>query len=364
MRLDQCLPDFAKNDAIGNHVLHARRVLRDAGFQSDIFADRIDERLAGEARHYKEYSANAGDVLLYQMSTDSDMVPWLLDRAESGIRLFSNYHNITPAAFFRRWEPDIARRLDVARAQMAELAPATELAIAVSGFNRDELEAAGYRHTVVSPLMVDLHDLHATGRHPQVPAREPNARGARWLFVGRIAPNKCQHDVVASFAVYRRLFDPKATLTLVGSPSSYRYLRAVRRLAAELELGASFEHRENLKLDQLVDCYRRADVLVCLSEHEGFCAPLIEAMDMSVPVVAYGTAAVPETVADAGVLLEGKDPMAVASAVAGLLDDPARREGLVQRGRSRAAEFAIGATSGLFLQVVTGWLRVRSPGHQ
>lgn len=364
MRIDQCLPDFAKNDAIGNHVLHARRVLREAGYDSDIWADRIDERLAGEARHYKEYAGREGDVLVYQLSTDSDMIPWLLDRAESGTRLFSNYHNITPAAFFRRWEPDIARRLDVARQQMAELAPATELAIGVSQFNRDELDHAGYRHTAVAPLMLDLGELQSTGQAKAASPGVRTARGSRWLFVGRIAPNKCQHDVVAAFAVYRRIFDPHASLTLVGSPSSYRYLRAVRRLAADLELGSSFEHRENLRLDQLVDCYRKADVLVCLSEHEGFCAPLIEAMDMSVPVVAYSAAAVPDTVAEAGVLLDDKDPLAVASAVADLLGDPARREGLVRRGASRAAEFSLGATSGVFLQVLTGWLQGRSQQPQ
>ena len=364
MRIDQCLPDFAKHDAIGNHVLHARRVLRQAGFESDIWADRIDERLAGEARHYKEYAGGAGDVLVYQLSTDSDMVPWLLDRAESGTRLFSNYHNITPAAFFRRWEPDIARRLDVARRQMAELAPATELAVGVSHFNRGELDRAGYRHTSVAPLMLDLRDLQASRQGSHGPTGERAGRGSRWLFVGRIAPNKCQHDVVASFAVYRRVFDPHATLTLVGSPSSYRYLRAVRRLAADLDLGQSFEHRENIRLDQLVDCYRKADVLVCLSEHEGFCAPLIEAMDMSVPVVAYSAAAVPETLAGAGVLLDDKDPFAVASAVADLLSDPGRREGLVRRGASRAAELSIGATSGVFLQVLTVWLEGRPQEHQ
>lgn len=355
MRIDQSLPDFAMHDAIGNHVLHARRVLREAGFESDIWADRIDERIAGEAKHYSEYKPRRDDILIYQLSTDSEMVPWLKDVAGSGTRLFSNYHNITPAEFFRRWEPTIARRLDVARSQMAELASVTELAVAVSEFNRAELALAGYENTSVSPLLIDSTNLRGAGA-PAASRDRARPPGGRWLFVGRIAPNKCQHDVVAAFAVYRRLMDPAATLTLVGSPSSYRYLRAVCRLADELGLGQSFVHRENVSLVDLVGAYRDADVLVCLSEHEGFCAPLVEAMEVGLPVVAFAAAAIPETVAGAGVLLDDKDPLAVAEAVAEILGDSARRDELIRRGSAQAAEFSIAATGPVFLRTVTSWI--------
>lgn len=356
VRIDQCLPDFAKHDAIGNHVLHVRRLLREAGFESDIWADRIDERLSGEARHYSEYPTGRPGVLMYQLSTDSDMIRWLLGLAGSGITLLSDYHNITPSYFFRRWEPAIARRLDIARTQMAELAPVTALGIGVSEFNRAELESAGYQHTAVAPLLIDLDDFR-TGRAAMPREGERRAgRGACWLFVGRIAPNKCQHDVVASFAVYRRLYDPDARLTLVGSPSSYRYLRAVTKLASDLDLGSSFEHRDDLRFSELVDCYRRADVLVCLSEHEGFCAPLVEAMEMRVPVVAYSAAAVPETVAGAGLLLDDKDPVAVASAVADLLGDPDLVSQLKERGTARSSELSTAASGEVFLRTLTSWL--------
>ena len=357
MRIDQILPDFAKHDAIGNHVLAGRQALRGAGYESDIWADRIDGRLSSEARHYSEYPLGAGGALLYHLSTDSTMVPWLLDRAESGTPLLSDYHNITPAVFFRRWEPAIARRLDVARAQMAELATATRFAVADSDYNRRELEADGYRGTAVAPLMVDLADFRAaratTGNFR---SRTAAGRGANWLFVGRVAPNKCQHDVVAAFAVYRRVFDPDATLTLVGSPSSYRYLRAVKRMIADLDLGASVAHLENVKLSDLVSHYAAADILVCLSEHEGFCAPLLEAMVMAVPIVAYGAAAVPETVGDAGLLLGGKDPLAVAVAVHDLLSEPDRVADFVRRGEARASELSSDNTSDVFVRRLGGWL--------
>lgn len=362
MRVDQCLPDFAKHDAIGNHVLRVRDALRDAGYESDIWADRIDDRLAGEAKRYDEFANDGAEtVLMYHLSTDSSMPRWLEERARRGTRVISYYHNISPSKYFRRWEPRIARRLDEARAQLVELAPVTRLALAASSFNREELVSAGYGSVVVAPLLVDLTPFDELGQDSSATdtsAREP--MGSRWLFVGRIAPNKCQHDVIAAFAVYRRLIDPDATLTLVGGPSSYRYLQAVRRLIAELGLEGSVRHLDNVAFPQLLEEYRRADVLVCLSEHEGFCVPLLEAMAAGVPVVAFRAAAVPETVGDAAVVVDDKDPLHVARAVDELLRDPDRRTKMIARGRSRAGQFRLSETSHRLVSEVDRWFRAES----
>ena len=362
MRIDQCLPDFAKHDAIGNHVLRVRDALREAGYESDIWADRIDERLGGEAKPYDEFAHDGTDtVLMYHLSTDSPMTRWLEERDRQGTRVISYYHNISPSKYFRRWEPRIARRLDEAREQLMELAPATRFALAASSFNRDELVEAGYGSVIVAPLLVDLTPFEELGHDSA--ANNPYARepmGTRWLFVGRIAPNKCQHDVVAAFAVYRRLIDPAATLTLIGGPSSYRYLQAVRQLIADLGLGSSVRHLDNVALPQLLEEYQRAHVLVCLSEHEGFCVPLLEAMAGGVPVVAFRAAAVPETVGDAAVLVDDKDPLEVAGAVEDLLRNPDRRMKMIARGRARAGQFRLPETSGQLVAAIDRWLQADS----
>ena len=347
-------------DAIGAHVLEVRRVLREAGYDSEIWADRIDERLSGQALPYREYPHQRRGALIYQTSTDSDMASWVEDKASAGFRIASNYHNITPAEYFRRWEPSIGRKLEVAREQLVRLAPSTELGLAVSHFNESELQAAGYRRTVVAPLLVDLASLNepADGR---LLRRLKESPGTRWLFVGRIAPNKCQHDVVAAFAIYRRLFDPKATLTLVGSPSSYRYLRAVHRLAADIGVSESVDFVSNLGARQLVANYGAADVFTCLSEHEGFCVPLLESMALGLPVVAYDAGAVTETLAGSGVILESKDPLEVAVRVHGLLVDGDLRSRNVEAGRVRAKELSLESTAPRFLQEISDWLGESKP---
>lgn len=363
MRIDQLVPGFAKHDAIGNHALRVRSALRGAGFASDIYGEVIDSRLSGEARHYsQEPPPDAGTALLYHVSTHSDMAPWLTRRALDGQVVMADYHNITPSSYFARWEPEAARSMDLARVEMAALAPHTGLAVADSGFNAAELDEVGYRSTAVCPLLVDLEEYHAEPSPKTLTRlrRRRDREGPHWLFVGRVAPNKCQHDVVAAFAAYRRLFAPSARLTLVGGATSVRYLRALQQMATDLGVADGVEILDNVTFEDLLAHFAVADVFVCLSEHEGFCVPVLEAMELGVPVVAHAAAALPETVAGGGVLLDDKDPLVVACAVDAVLNDDDGRAQLVAAGRARAADFALPATSAQMVATLGGWLEGRS----
>lgn len=360
MRIDQLVPSFAPYDAIGNHVLKVRSVLRAAGFSSDIYGELIDPQLASEAMPFADCVARAGEdrVLLYQSSTNSAMVPWLLERAAHGQRVVSNYHNVTPAEYFDRWEPQAAEAMRQGRADVARLAPWVSLGLADSEFNRRELVELGYARTMTTPLLVDL-DIYHRDEDAAARARRERQRDqgvTRWLFVGRVAPNKCQHDVIAAFALYRRLFAPQARLTLVGGVTSPRYYARLLRMVRQLEVDGHVEFATRVPFERLLDHYARADVFVCQSEHEGFCIPVLEAMELGVPIVAHAAAALPDTVADAGVVLHDKDPMVVAVAVDGLLGDTARRDALVRAGRRRAQEFSFPVTSKVFVSAITEWL--------
>jgi L-malate glycosyltransferase len=363
MRVDQYLPGFAPHDAIGNHTLQARRVLREAGYESDIWAEYIMEPLADEARPYLEDDHLPGDgrAMIYHTSTNSPMAGWLKERAQRET-LLGDYHNITPGHYFARWEPHIAIAMDEARRELAMLAPATVMSFADSSFNRDELVELGYAKTTVCPVLVDLEDYHLPP-HPRtldfLQSRREHS-GAQWLFVGRVAPNKCQHDVVAAFAVYRKVFDPDARLALIGGATSPNYLGAVQRLVHDLGLDGSVEVQSSgVPAEVLLAYWAVADVFVCLSEHEGFCVPVVEAMELGVPVVAYAATAVPETVGGAGVLLDDKDPLTVAVAVDEVCRLGPARDRLIEAGHKRAAEFSLANTSKRFLVGVEKFLASR-----
>ncbi|HET9058761.1 MAG TPA: glycosyltransferase [Acidimicrobiales bacterium] len=349
MRVDQYLPGFAPHDAIGNHTLTARRILRDAGYESDIWAEHILSPLETEARHYTQDAPGGDRVLLFHTSTSSAMSQWIKDRAVRGERVITDYHNITPGRYFLRWEPHIADAMEDARTELAMLAPFAQFSMADSAYNEAELRELGYVNTMVCNLLVDLEEYHRVPDKALLD-RLPR-RGMRWLFVGRVAPNKCQHDVVGAFAVYRRLYDPYARLTLVGGATSPRYRLAIERLAGELELGDSLEMVGSVSDAELLAYWAAADVFVCMSEHEGFCVPVLEAMELGVPVVAYNSTAVPETLAGAGVLVDDKDPLTVANAVHDM-----DREALSAAGRKRAEHFSLQNTSKAFLEAVESFL--------
>jgi hypothetical protein len=158
VRIDQFVPSFVRHDAIGNHVLQVKTALRSSGVDSDIFHDIVDPRLAREGRHYLECDPNPtrDRLILYHASTQSRMVPWIQDASANGQAVAIEYHNITPAEYFWRWDPGVARQMVEARQELTALAKSTRLALADSEYNASELRQLGYRGVKVAPLLLDL----------------------------------------------------------------------------------------------------------------------------------------------------------------------------------------------------------------
>ena len=329
--IHQLVPSFVPGDAIGSHVRRVRRLLQDAGVESRILVSVSHADLKGECEPYRRASIGAGDVLLYHLSCSDSMAGWLLSQPQ---RLLVDYHNITEPRWFDRWAPLAAHDMRLARLQLGTLASRTEAAVAHSRFSAQELEAHGYRNVEVAPLLFALPPGVDRADRP-VPER-----GARWLFVGRLAPNKCQQAIIGALAAARRGPDPDATLTLVGGRTIGPFADELQRLAGELGVAGAVRFADHVPDAELEAAYRDADVFVCLSRHEGFGAPIIEAMSRGVPVVALRAAAVPETAGDAALVLDDDDPAVVAAAVRHLATHPDLVAGLRRAGLERAAEHA------------------------
>lgn len=347
----QFIPNFAPRTAVGNHTLQVQSVLRAMGVRSDIYAAEAAPALATLSRPYRNYAGDGPAVLVYQASIGSAMAEFLLQRHEPKV---VNYHNLTPVSLFGVWEPGVGAELALGRQQLAELAPATALGIAVSAYNRGELDALGYRTTTVVPLLIDLAGFdHGIDDVTLARLRHQSDPGATWLFVGRIAPNKAQHDLLKALAVYRRVYDPAARLRLVGGSSSHAYLTALQRFRSALQLDDAVDFVGEVSDAELAAHYRAADVFVCVSDHEGFCIPLLEAMHHRLPLVAYASSAVPETVGPAGIVLASKSPTLVAAAVHRVATDVALRQGLVDAGQRRLIDFDLATTRSRFAAAVT-----------
>lgn len=361
----QLLPNLSPGDAAGHHALQVRDVLRRAGFESELFCTTIASELAGEAHPVAElpaYCRRGRTALLYQFAIGSVLADIILERPEPVI---VNYHNLTPGSFFWQWDPGQLEGILWGQRQLHQLVHRTVHAIGVSAFNTRDLEHAGYVSTATVPPLLDVAsfdgaaDATALARWGGPARRDAPAveRGARWLFVGRLAPNKAAHDLVKALAAYRRAYDPDARLLLVGGHGIPSYADAVRRLVGALGLDAAVELVGSVTHAELAAAYAAADVFVCLSDHEGFCFPLVEAMYHGVPVVGYDAGAVGDTIGSGGVVLRSKSPATVAAAVSRVVQVPGRRQALAAAGRDRVSAFSLDRTAPRMVAEVRQGLR-------
>ncbi|MGI8683738.1 MAG: glycosyltransferase family 4 protein [Acidimicrobiales bacterium] len=356
--LHQFVPTFEPG-AVGGHMLELQRLARETlGVEAELFAEFVHPAREGQARKHTDYGrrvpARPGDVLVYHVAIGSVVADFVRQRPE---QLVIDHHNITPPELYERWEPDAAYGCSWGRSQLPELASRTSLGVADSTYNEHELRRAGYAATATAPILLDpaVFDSGDAGVDAAALARlQAGKAGADWLFVGRVSPNKCQHDVIKAFAAYHRMYDPGARLHLVGGSSSTAYRSALEGYIEVLGLKDAVRLTGAVSSGELLAHYRVADAFVCLSEHEGFCIPLLEAMNNRVPIVAFASSAVPGTLGDAGVLLASKRPATVAAAVHRVLSDDGLRTALVAAGTARLETFTLPRTRARWLEVLRG----------
>jgi L-malate glycosyltransferase len=346
------VPMLHRHDAVGEHTRTLRDRLVASGIPSRIYTELPDPATREETRSYLDYDAESvpGDVLVYQFATESAIAEWLVSRPEP---LIINYHSITPPEFFGPWNNPITRLQVAALQELGRLAPRAVLGIADSNFIAGELRRAGCASTTVVPVAgVSDPPLEPSPAALERERVRQRGSGPRWLSVGRLAPNKAHHHTIAALFVARAGGHPGAALTVVGSPTEPAYAAALRRYAAALGVGDAVEFVSGVSDDELAARYRTADVLVMVSDHEGFGVPLVEAMGHGLPIVAYDAGAVSEVLGGAGVLLEKKNPRHVAAAVSDLLADPEEQSRLRRAGARRFAELHLGEAGNLLFEAV------------
>lgn len=324
----------AYGDAIGGEVFTVRDALRESGYDSDVFVELVDARMAGEVRPYQEYRevSSPDNVVLLHFSLGSKVSALAGEIAD---RLVLIYHNITPAEWFAPYALGIARECQRGRLELAALAGRTRMALGDSEYNRRELEALGFENTGVLPLIVDMSRLDGPA-DPMVASRFDDGR-TNLLFVGRCVPNKTIEDLLRCFAYYRRFIDHRSRLLIVGEYRSFvLYFDALQELASDLGLDEVY-FTGHVSQAELNAYYRIADCFVCASEHEGFCVPVFEAMHHDLPVVAYSAAAIPYSTGRGVLLVDDKDPALLAEAVYQVLSDDALRQRLIRRQRRTLA---------------------------
>lgn len=328
MQVHQMLAALSYGDAIGNEALQIQQLLTKQGYNSDIFAESVHPEMAGKARKLWDYRdiAAPNNILILHFSIGAGVSTYAYHLPD---KILLIYHNITPARWFTPYHEHLAGLCYHGRRELAAYIPRTSLALGDSEFNRAELEAVGFHPTGVLPLILDPEQL-ALPPSPAVLELFDDDK-TNFLFVGRVIPNKRFEDLIKVFHIYQKYLDPNCRLLLVGEWKGFeRYFDALVRLVDDLEV-KDVVFAGHVSTDDLAAYYQAADLFLCLSEHEGYCVPLIEAYRFGVPVMAFEAGAVAETMDGAGVLIREKRFEDIAEMAQMLIHDHGLQERVVGR---------------------------------
>ena len=356
-KIVQIVPNLNYGDGIGNDVVAIHKYLLKHGYEAVIYAQRIDSRLESDTIKLLSDSNNFqdNDILIYHYSNCSKFMERVLRKCVC--RKIMVYHNITPGSFFKKHNPKFAKILNDRRKELRKVRDIFDYCIADSEYNKQDLLKEGYTCPIeIVPILVSFEDYNQLPDEELIKKYQGDGV-TNVLFVGRIVPNKKQEDIIETFAYYHAHLNPDSRLIIVGNEEmGGEYFSELTSYVKTLGIEESTVFTGHVSFPELLAYYRVADVFLCMSEHEGFCIPLLEAMVFAVPILAYRAAAVPETIGDAGVITDVKDPVIVAEMLNRLVSNKPLREDLKQRMQRRLKEFSYQKTTEKFEKYLTAFI--------
>jgi glycosyltransferase involved in cell wall biosynthesis len=174
------------------------------------------------------------------------------------------------------------------------------------------------------------------------------------IFVGRITPNKRQDDTIKAFYYYHKYINPNSKLYIIGREHVVRYVQELKAMVGMLGLQDSIIFTGSVSDKDIASYYKAANLFLSMSEHEGFCVPLLEAMNFDVPIMAYKSTGVPYTMADAGILFNKKDYIQIAEMIDALISNRDFKEKVVKKQRSRLQDFNKKMVESKLIEVIRG----------
>ena len=353
MKIVQIVPTLIFGDAVGNDVRALKKIISEKGYKTQIYAENIDSRLSKEtALSISKFPRlSKEDVIIFHESIATDLNQWIQTQPCRKVMI---YHNITPPEFFKPYSRESFAACARGYDEVGKLTESFDMILSDSAYNRQNLTDMGFRcPNHVLPILIPFDD------YKKEPSRKIlNEYGAPgWtniIFVGRVVPNKCHEDVIAAFHEYQKYFNPKSRLFLVGSLMG-TYANRLKEYAARLGT-QNVVFTGHCPFEEILAYYHLADIFLCQSEHEGFCVPLVEAMFFDVPIVAYDSSAIGETLGGGGFLLKEKEPFLTAGAMHRVLSDGALRQTIVQNQRERLADFEYEKVKALFWKYMDEFL--------
>ncbi|HKS26686.1 MAG TPA: glycosyltransferase family 4 protein [Pyrinomonadaceae bacterium] len=330
---------MTEDDAVGNDVLGMYRALKREGHDVRIYAETwsINEPEVHADHSVVDFLKNPSDILIYHHSIGWDLGRELLSKLRC--KTVIKYHNVTPPEFFEGISASYVQIVHTGREQLKQIARSNHtLYLSASEYNMLELIEAGAeasRNFVLPPFHhIDVLD----SINPDLSVIDRYRTGrANILTVGRVSPNKDHASLIEAFANYYYNYNSNSRLLIVGKQNEAfePYYQRLRELTSSLCLVDAVILTDRVSNEEMKAYYMISHLFMITSRHEGFCVPLVEAMAMKLPILAYGSTAIPETVGEAGIVWDERNPLLMAEAIDTLIKDKALRANLAEKGCNR-----------------------------
>lgn len=340
MKIIQLITTIAYGDAVGNDAFAIMRVLRELGYETGIYAENIDDKLEKSqfVKHVSELpELEKNDIVIFNHSTGTELC-YSLPKIKA--RKMMIYHNITPPEYFSMYNKSAEKVCAYGYEGTGRLSGEIEYVIADSKYNAEDLKKMGYKCPMfVRPILIPFDD-YKKDPDETVIDRYTNDGYVNIVFVGRVAPNKKHEDIIAAFAYYKRHINARSRLILVGSDGNMeQYSAALKGYVDALCLNDVI-FTGQVKFNAILAYYRIADIFLCMSDHEGFCVPLVEAMFFKVPIIAYNSSAIEETLGGSGFLIDSKDPVFTAKLIDKIIKNKELRDSIIKEQSERLKYFS------------------------
>lgn len=339
MKIIQVLPTISYGDAVGNDSLAIYKVISELGYETGIYAENIDTRLKayGVYNISKLPKLTDNDIIIFNHSTGTRIC---YDLPNYGGRKMMIYHNITPPEFFEGYSETAKSLCRNGYEGTKFLRDKIDYVMAVSEYNAGALKNMGYNCPMfIRPVLIPFEDYKAEPDSSVVHKYSDDGY-VNIIFVGRIAPNKKQEDVIAAFAYYKKHINPKSRLIMIGSGGGMeKYTASLKEYVDVLGL-KDVIFTEHISFRAILAYYSIADIFLCMSEHEGFCVPLVESMFFKVPIIAYDSSAIPDTLGGSGVLVKDKDPVVTALLINRIVNDDDLKRSIIKKQSQRLEYFS------------------------
>ncbi len=341
MKIIQIISTISYGDAVSNDAKAICKVIAEMGYKTGIYAEHIGKGVSDKYTHnisdIDSLHLTDEDVVIFNHSTGTKLC-YILDSIPG--RKLMIYHNITPPKFFRGFSEHLEGDTEYGYRGTRHAARSIEQVMAISKYNADSLVELGYTCKItVRPILIPFNKYN-TEADNSVIAKYTDDGYVNILFVGRIAPNKKHEDIVRAFAHYKKYVNPKSRLIFVGNDRGIeKYGECIRKYVNALQID-DVVFTGHISFSEVLSYYKIAHVFLCMSEHEGFGVPLVEAMYFNVPIIAYDSSAVAETLGGSGILVDNKNPVMIAAFIDRLVRDKEFKNAVVNTQRQRLKYFS------------------------